>query len=124
MPDRAVIPLISSLAAGFIAGCVMAITQQFGGPVWTVGIVVGAALAVIGYLSTLRVDTEDGERRMVAVLRGLLAAACFGFLYAGLVIALRDGSFVGVLFMLLSGLFAGLLVQIRARDRGELHPTT
>jgi drug/metabolite transporter (DMT)-like permease len=123
MPERAVIPLMLALAGGFIAGLTASITQQYGSTAWTIGIATGAVVAIAGLLSVLRAPGEQSERRMVGVLRAAVAVACFGFLYAGLIKALRDGSVVGILFILVSGVFAGLLTRFRVRERGELRPT-
>jgi len=73
-----------------------------------------------GVVSVVKTPGEESERRIVGVLRGLVAAACFGFLYVGIFHALRDGSFLGVISMIVAGFFALLLTRFRVRDRGEL----
>src|SRR3954471_23225199 len=121
MPDRAVVPLFVAIAAGFICGTIAAITESYGGTVVAIGLLVGAGVLVVGVVSVVKAPGEERERWIVGALRGLVAAACFGFLYVGLFHALRDGSALGVLAMFVAGGFALLLTRFRVRDRGELH---
>src|SRR4051794_6142976 len=121
MPDRAIIPVFIAVAAGFIAGTIVAITEAYGATALTIGLVVGAAVFATGVVSVVKTPGEESERRIVGVLRGLVAAACFAFLYVGLFHALRDGSILGLLAIFVAGFFALLLTRFRVRDRGELH---
>ena len=122
MPDRAIIPLLAAGMGGFIAGTIVAVTQTFKG-VWLIGLIVGLLVAAAAYTSIVGVEGDPAERRIVGALRAAVAAACFGFLYGGLVKALRDGSMVGIIFLLCAGFFAVLLTRFRVRDRGELQPS-
>ena len=124
MPDRAIIPLFLAAAAGFIAGVIMAISEAYGGVVLTVGLILGIAVFASGVVSVVKTPGDEQERRIVGVLRGLVAAACFGFLYVGMFHALRDGSILGVLAIAVAGFFAILLTRFRVRDRGELQSTS
>jgi hypothetical protein len=120
MPERALIPLIPALTGGFIAGAVMAITQQYGTAALVVGLLVGLVVAVFGFLSVVKAPGEESERWIVGALRGVVAAATFGFLYAGILYAVRDGSAIGLLWLLFAGVFGLLLTRFRVRERGEL----
>jgi drug/metabolite transporter (DMT)-like permease len=122
MPDRAIIPLFVAIAAGFIAGTIAAITESYGGTVVVIGLLVGAVVVATGVASVVKTPGEERERWIVGALRGLVAAACFGFLYVGIFYALRDGSPLGLLAVVAAGFFALLLTRFRVRDRGELHP--
>jgi drug/metabolite transporter (DMT)-like permease len=122
MPDRAIIPLFVAIAAGFIAGTIAAITESYGGTVVVIGVLVGIVVLATGVASVVKAEGEESERWIVGALRGLVAAACFGFLYVGIFYALRDGSPLGVLSVVVAGFFAVLLTRFRVRDRGELHP--
>ena len=120
MPDRAVIPLMTALAGGFIAGACLAITQTYGATVWIVGAIVGLVVASTGFVSVVKAEGEESERRIVGVVRALVAAATFGLLLAGIIQAVRDGSIVGILWLIVAGGFAALLTRFRVPDRGEL----
>ena len=122
MPDRAIIPLFVAVAAGFIAGTIAAITEMYGGAALTLGLIVGVAVFAVGVVSVVKTEGEERERRIVGVLRGLVAVACFGFLYTGIFYALRDGSPFGLLAIAIAVFFGILLTRFRVRDRGELHP--
>ena len=122
MPDRAIIPLFVAVAAGFIAGTIAAITEMYGAGAVTLGLIVAVAVFATGVVSVVKIEGEESERRVVGVLRGLVAAACFGFLYTGIFFALRDGSPLGLLAIAASVFFGILLTRFRVRDRGELHP--
>jgi hypothetical protein len=120
MPDRAVIPLMTALAGGFIAGACLAITQTYGTTVWIVGGLVGLVVAVTGFVSVVKTPGAESERKIVGLVRALVAAATFGFLYAGIIVAVRDGSIVGLIWLAFAAGFALLLTRFRVRDRGEL----
>ena len=120
IPDRALLPFIAAVTGGFIAGVIVAVTQTYGTGALVVGLVVGLAVLATGIVSVVRAEGEESERWIVGALRGAVAAACFGFLYAGLLSAVRDGSAVGLLFLALAVVFAVLLTRFRVRDRGEL----
>ena len=122
MPDRAIIPLIAALAGGFITGVITAVTQTYSPQTLIIGLIVGFFVFVASFASVIKAEGEEQERWIVGALRGLVAAACFGFLYVGLFHALRDGSALGVLAIFVAGFFALLLSRFRVRDRGELHP--
>jgi len=122
VPDRAIIPLFIAGAAGFLCGIIAAVTEMYGTAALTLGIIVGIGVVASGVVSVVKTEGEESERRIVGLLRGLTAAAVFGFLYVGLFHALRDGSALGLLAMFLAGGFAFLLTRFRVRDRGELHP--
>jgi hypothetical protein len=124
MPDRAIVPLFVAGAAGFIGGVIMAISEAYGATALTVGLILGVGVFAAGVASVIKAPGEESERRVVGVLRGLVAVACFGFLYVGIFHALRDGSFLGILSMIVAGVFALLLTRFRVRDRGEMHPTS
>jgi formate/nitrite transporter FocA (FNT family) len=120
MPDRAIIPLIAALAGGFITGVITAVTQTYSPQTLIIGLIVGVFVFAAGFVSVIRAEGEEQERWIVGALRGLVAAATFGFLYVGLLIAVRDGNIVGLLFLLLAAVFAVLLTRFRVRDRGQL----
>ena len=120
MPDRAVIPFIAATAGGFMTGLITAVTQTYSPQTVIIGLVVGFVVFATGFVSVIRADGEESERWIVGALRGATAAACFGFLYCGLLFAVRDGSPVGVLFLLLALVFGGLLTRFRVRDRGQM----
>jgi drug/metabolite transporter (DMT)-like permease len=122
MPDRAIIPLFVAVAAGFITGCIAAITEMYGAGAVTLGLVVGIGVFVAGVASVVKTEGEESERRIVGVLRGLVAAACFAFLYVGIFFALRDGNPLGLLSIAFAAFLAVLLTRFRVRERGELHP--
>jgi hypothetical protein len=124
MPDRAIVPLFIAVAAGFISGTIAAITELYGGAAVTLAVIVGVGVFASGVASVVKTPGEESERRIVGVLRGLVAAACFAFLFAGIFFALRDGNFVGILLIAIAGFFALLLTRFRVRDRGEMHPTS
>jgi hypothetical protein len=121
MPDRAIIPLFVAVAAGFIAGTIAAITEAYGGTALAIGLIVGVAVFATGVVSVVKTPGEESERRIVGVLRGLVAAACFAFLYVGIFYALRDGSPLGLLAIAAAAFFGLLLSRFRVRDREELH---
>jgi hypothetical protein len=120
MPDRAIIPLIAALAGGFITGVITAVTQTYSPQTLIIGLIVGVFVFAAGFVSVIRAEGEEQERWIVGALRGLVAAATFGFLYVGLLIAVRDGKPLGLLFLILAAVFAVLLTRFRVRDRGQL----
>jgi len=122
MPDRAIIPLLAAAMGGFIGGVIMAVTEADTGPELAVGVIVGLAVFACGMASVAGTDGEPGERWIVGALRGATAVACFGFLYLGLISALRTGSIGGILALFAAGFFGILLTRFCVRDRGELHP--
>ena len=120
MPDRAIIPLLAAGAAGFIVGVITAVTQTYSPETLYIGIPVGVLVFASGMASVIKADGEEKERWIVGAIRGLVAVAMFGFLDVGLLIAIRDGNFVGLVFLVFAALFAGLLTRFRVRDRGQL----
>jgi len=120
MPERAIIPFITATAGGFMAGLFTAVTQTYSPLAVYIGLAVGLVVFGTGFLSVIKADGEESERWIVGAMRGAVAAACFGFLFAGLLVAVRDGKPLGLLFLILAGLFAGLLTRFRVRDRGQL----
>jgi ABC-type uncharacterized transport system permease subunit len=71
-------------------------------------------------VSVVKAPGEESERKIVGAIRALVAVATFAFLYAGIIVAVRDGSIVGLLWLLFAAGFAILLTRFRVRDRGEL----
>jgi hypothetical protein len=120
MPDRALIPLIAALAGGFIAGACTAVTQVYSPEAWYIGVPVAVLVAITGFVSVIKTPGEESERWIVGALRAAIAVACFGFLYAGILVAVRDGSPLGLLWLVFAGGFAVLLTRFRVRERGEL----
>ena len=120
MPDRAIIPLLAALAAGFIVGVITAVTQTYSPETLYIAVPVGVLVFGAGMASVIKAEGEEKERWIVGAIRGLVAVATFGFLDVGLLIAIRDGNFLGLLFLVLAALFAGLLTRFRVRDRGQL----
>src|SRR5213083_1804835 len=96
MPDRAIIPLFAAVATGFIGGTIGAVTQTFSPGSVIIGLVLGALVFGRGFVSAMR---------------GACAAACFGFLFAGLLAALRDGKLLGFVWLALAVFFGVLLTQ-------------
>jgi len=130
MPDRAIIPLFAAVATGFIGGTIGAVTQTFSPGSVIIGLVLGALVFGSGFVSVIKAPGEESERWIVGAMRGACAAACFGFLFAGLLAALRDGKLLGFVWLALAVFFGVLLTQFRVRDRGQLreyggrgHPT-
>src|SRR3954464_9878656 len=99
MPDRAVIPFISATAGGFMAGLITAVTQTYSPQTWIIGLTVGFVVFATGFLSVIRAEGEESERWIVGAIRGATAAACFGFLFCGLLVAVRDGKPLGPLWL-------------------------
>jgi hypothetical protein len=122
MPDRAIIPLLAAGMGGFLGGVIMAVTEADSGPELLVGLLVGAAVFAAGVVSVAGTEGESGERWIVGTLRGATATATFGFLYVGLIGALRTGSVLGILALFVAGFFGVLLTRFCVRERGELHP--
>jgi hypothetical protein len=123
MPDRAIIPLMAAATGGFIVGVIVAVREVYGGSALIIGVIVGLLVVAAGLASVIGIPGERDERLIVGGLRGAVGAACFGFLYAGMLSAVRDGKIVGVLFMLVAGGFAALLTRFRVRDRVAVEPT-
>ena len=119
-PDRAIIPLMTAVAAGFIAGLIGAVKELSGGTAWTLALPVGVAVAISGIVSVIKTPGEESERWIVGAIRGAVGAACFGFLFAGILTAVRDGKGLGLLWLVLAAFFAILLTRFRVRDRGQL----
>jgi uncharacterized membrane protein HdeD (DUF308 family) len=120
MPDRAIIPLMTAGAAGFITGVIAAVEEMSGSSAVVLGLIVGVFVALSGALSVVRAPGEESERWVVGLLRGLLAVAAFACLYAGLLKTLRDGSILGIVLIVFAAVFAGILTRLRVRDRGQL----
>ena len=120
MPDRAIIPLIAAGAGGFLGGLMTAVTQTYNPAAAIIGITIGFFVFASGFVSVIKADGEESERWIVGAIRGAVGAACFGFLFAGLLVAVRDGKPLGILFLVLAGFFAILLTRFRVRDRGQL----
>jgi uncharacterized membrane protein HdeD (DUF308 family) len=120
MPDRAIVPLMTAGAAGFITGVIAAVEEMSGSSALLLGLIVGALVALSGALSVVKTPGEESERWVVGALRALLAAAAFACLYAGLLKMLRDGSILGIALIIIAALFAGILTRLRVRDRGQL----
>jgi hypothetical protein len=120
MPERTIIPLMASTAFGFMGGLFTAVTQTYSPQAVYIGVAIGLFVFGTGFLSVIKADGEESERWIVGAIRGAVAAATFGFLFAGLLLALRDGNPLGLLFLILAGFFALLLTRFRVRDRGQL----
>jgi len=120
MLDRAIIPLLAAVATGFIGGTIGAVTQTFSPGSVIIGLVLGALVFGSGFVSVIKAPGEESERWIVGAMRGAVAAACFGFLFAGILTAVRDGKGLGLLWLLLAAIFAVLLTRFRVRDRGQL----
>ena len=120
MPGRAIIPLFAAVATDFIGGTIGAVTQTFSPGSVIIGLVLGALVFGSGFVSFIKAPGEESERWIVGAMRGACAAACFGFLFAGLLAALRDGKLLGLVWLALAVFFGVLLTQFRVRDRGQL----
>jgi len=120
MPDRAIIPLFAAVATDFIGGTIGAVTQTFSPGSVIIGLVLGALVFGSGFVSFIKAPGEESERWIVGAMRGACAATCFGFLFAGLLAALRDGKLLGLVWLALAVFFGVLLTQFRVRDRGQL----
>jgi hypothetical protein len=120
MPDRAIIPFFTALAAGFIAGTITAVTQTYSPLSRMIGLIVGLVVFATGFISVIKAPGEESERWIVGAMRGAVAAACFGFLFAGILVAVRDGKPLGILWFFLAAVFGVLLTRFRVRDRGQL----
>jgi hypothetical protein len=120
MPDRAIIPALTTAMAGFIGGTITAVTQTYSPQSVIIGVILGFAVFASGFVSVIKAKGEESERWIVGAMRGAVAAACFGFLFAGILTAVRDGKGLGLLWLLLAAIFAVLLTRFRVRDRGQL----
>ena len=120
VPDRGIIPLMTAVAAGFIAGLIGAVKELSGGSAWALAIPVGVAVAISGIVSVVKAPGEESERWVVGALRALCAVAVFAFLFLAFLRGLRDGSPLGILLFVVAAAFAVLLTRFRVRDRGEL----
>jgi hypothetical protein len=120
MPDRALIPLIAALAGGFIGGACTAVMQVYSPEAWYIGVPIGVLVAIAGFVSVVKTPGEESERWIVGAMRAAVAVACFGFLFAGILSAVRDGSPLGLVWLVASAGFAVLLTRFRVRERGEL----
>jgi len=120
MPDRAIIPFFTAVAGGFLAGVMTAVTQTYAPAAVVIGVAVGVVVFGSGFISVIKAEGEESERWIVGAIRGAVAAACFGFLYTGLLVAVRDGKPLGILWLALAAVFAALLTRFRVRDRGQL----
>src|SRR5437762_13930 len=97
-----------------------AVTQTYSPGSAVIGLIVGFAVFATGFVSVIKAEGEESERWIVGAIRGAVAAACFGFLYTGLLVAVRDGKPLGILWLALAVVFAALLTRFRVRDRGQL----
>ena len=120
MPDRAIIPALATGMAGFIGGTITAVTQTYSPRSVIIGLILGFAVFASGFVSVIKAPGEESERWIVGAVRGAVGAACFGFLFAGILTAVRDGKPLGVLWFALAAVFAVLLTRFRVRDRGQL----
>jgi hypothetical protein len=120
MPDRAIIPTLAAVAAGFLAGIMTAVTQTYSPKSLIIGVIVGFVVFATGFVSVIKARGEESERWIVGAIRGAVAAACFGFLFAGILIAVRDGKMLGIIFLILAVGFGLLLTRFRVRDRGQM----
>src|SRR3954467_5374614 len=120
MPDRAIIPALAAAMGGFIGGVMTAVTQTYSPQSVIIGVVIGVAVFASGMVSVIKAPGEESERWIVGALRGAVAAACFGFLFAGILTAVRDGKIGGLVWLLLAVVFGVLLTRFRVRDRGQL----
>src|SRR5215210_833203 len=102
MPDRALLPLIAATAGGFMAGVITAVTQTYSPATVVIGLIVGAGVAICGFVSVVKAEGEESERWIVGALRGAVAAACFGFIYVGILTAVRDGKPLGLVWFALA----------------------
>jgi|1186.fasta_scaffold1295026_1 hypothetical protein len=125
MPDRAVVPLVCGGSAGFLCGLMASVLEMSGGPLVILMLAAGAFGALAGAASVVRAPGADADRRPVAAIR---AALTFGYvccIYLGMVTFLRDGHLiVAVLLMLLGGLLAYCLTQVRVREPKEMSQGT
>src|SRR3954453_6408977 len=99
MPDRAIIPLFTAVAGGFLAGVMTAVPQTYAPAAVVIGVVVGLVVFGSGFISVIKAEGEESERWIVGALRGATAAACFGFLFTGLLVAVRAGKPLGILWL-------------------------
>ena len=120
MPDRAIIPIIAAIVGGFMAGTITAVTQTYNPKATEIAVIVGVVVFISGFVSVIKAPGEERERWIVGALRGAVAAACFGFLFAGIIFAVQDGQMVGILWFAIAAFFAVLLTRFRVRDRGQL----
>jgi len=120
VPDRAIIPTLAAVTGGFLAGIMTAVTQTYSPGSAVIGLIVGFAVFATGFVSVIKAEGEESERWIVGAVRGAVAATCFGFLFAGILVAVRDGKPLGVAFFLLAAVFGLLLTRFRVRDRGQL----
>src|SRR5213596_1668268 len=117
MPGRAIIPLFAAVATDFIGGTIGAVTQTFSPGSVIIGLVLGALVFGSGFVSVIKAPGEESERWIVGAIRGAVAAAFFGFLFVGILTAVRDGKGLGLLWLLLAAFFGVLLTRFRVRDR-------
>jgi hypothetical protein len=120
MPDRAIIPSLAATIGGFIGGLITAVTQTYAPQSVVIGLVIGFFVFASGFISVIKAPGEESERWIVGALRGAVAVAFFGFLFAGILTAVRDGKMLGVFWLVLAAFFGVLLTRFRVRDRGQL----
>ena len=121
MPDRAIIPLMPAVALGFICGLIVSVLQMPNGSAFVVALCGGAIVLLAGTGSVFGTKGESGEKAAVAGLRGLTAVALFACIFLFMRSFLGDGNLViGLVWLVLAGVFGLLLAQLRVRDRKPL----
>jgi hypothetical protein len=121
MPDRAIIPLMPAVSLGFICGLVASVLQMPTGPAFVIALCGGAVVLLAGTGSVFGTKGETGEKAAVAGLRGLTAVALFACIFLFMRSFLGDGNLVvGLVWLVLAGVFGLLLAQLRVRDRKPL----
>jgi hypothetical protein len=121
MPDRAIIPLMPAVALGFICGLIASVTQMQTGAALAVAVCGGVIVLLAGTASVFGTKGESGEKAAVAGLRALSAVALFACIFLFMRSFLGDGSIlIGLVWLVLAGVFGLLLAQLRIRDRKPL----
>jgi mannose/fructose/N-acetylgalactosamine-specific phosphotransferase system component IID len=122
MPDRAVVSIGPALSLAFLLGLIAAMELLNRRARLDLGLIGFVAVAVTGPLSVIGLRARLGDRLIVGVLRGLLAACAFALIYLGMVKFASLGEIaLGVGLFVAGGLAVLALAQLRVRQPPGAH---
>jgi hypothetical protein len=120
VPDRAIIAILPAVSLGFIGGLISTMLQLQGGATLAIGLAGAALVMLAAGSSVFGVKGEQGEKAIVGVLRGGCAVGLYGAMFM-FILSFLEGSVVAALLWALLGFaFAGVLTQLRVRERGQM----